>query len=172
MASGPITSWQIDGETMGTVKDLIFLVKGKATLTFWDGLHSVCGVCFSLNKSTSYLSLCLSLNSFCDETSRTWASLNPETRCVIPIKRVGSSPNLSCMVSWPYKFWNHPVNFYGASQVALVIKKNPPANARDTRHKCSIPGLGRFPGRRDGNPFQYFLPGKFHGQRSLAGYSP
>ena len=26
MASGPITSWQIDGETMETVKDLIFLV--------------------------------------------------------------------------------------------------------------------------------------------------
>ena len=25
MASGPITSWQIDGETMQTVKDLIFL---------------------------------------------------------------------------------------------------------------------------------------------------
>ena len=24
MASGPITSWQIDGETMGTVKDVIF----------------------------------------------------------------------------------------------------------------------------------------------------
>ena len=39
-----------------------------------------CGVCSSLNlnKSTSYLSLCLSLNSFCDETSR--ASLIPETR--------------------------------------------------------------------------------------------
>ena len=25
MASGPITSWQIDGETMKTVKDFIFL---------------------------------------------------------------------------------------------------------------------------------------------------
>ena len=25
MASGPITSWQIDGETMGTVRDFIFL---------------------------------------------------------------------------------------------------------------------------------------------------
>ena len=25
MASGPITSWQINGETMGTVKDFIFL---------------------------------------------------------------------------------------------------------------------------------------------------
>ena len=28
MASGPITSWQIDGETMGTVTDFIFLVVG------------------------------------------------------------------------------------------------------------------------------------------------
>ena len=26
MTSSPITSWQIDGETMETVKDLIFLV--------------------------------------------------------------------------------------------------------------------------------------------------
>ena len=25
IASGPITSWQIDGETMGTVRDFIFL---------------------------------------------------------------------------------------------------------------------------------------------------
>ena len=25
MASGPITSWQIDGETMATVRDFIFL---------------------------------------------------------------------------------------------------------------------------------------------------
>ena len=25
MASGPITSWKIDGETMGTVRDFIFL---------------------------------------------------------------------------------------------------------------------------------------------------
>ena len=36
----------------------------------------------------------------------------------------------------------------------------------------SIPGLGRSPGGGHGNPLQYFLPGKFHGQRSLAGYSP
>ena len=34
---------------------------------FWDDpLYSVCRVCFSLNKSTFYLSLCLSLNSFCN----------------------------------------------------------------------------------------------------------
>ena len=35
-----------------------------ATLTFWDGLHSIKRVCISLNKATSYLSLCLSLNYF------------------------------------------------------------------------------------------------------------
>ena len=52
-----------------------------ASLALCDGPHSVCWVCFSLNlnKPTSYLSLCLSLNFFCDETSRTRASLGPET---------------------------------------------------------------------------------------------
>ena len=37
MASGPITSWQIDGETMETVKDFIFL-GSKITA---DGDHSL-----------------------------------------------------------------------------------------------------------------------------------
>ena len=36
----------------------------------------------------------------------------------------------------------------------------------------SIPRLGRSPGEGIGNPLQYTLPGEFHGQRSLAGYSP
>ena len=35
----------------------------------------------------------------------------------------------------------------------------------------SIPGLGRFPWRRARQPTPVFLPGEFHGQRSLAGYS-
>ena len=33
MASGPIISWQIDGETMDTVADFIFL--GSKTLRWW-----------------------------------------------------------------------------------------------------------------------------------------
>ena len=33
--------------------------------------------------------------------------------------------------------------------------KNPPANAGDIRDMGSIPGLGRFPGGRHGNPLQY-----------------
>ena len=36
----------------------------------------------------------------------------------------------------------------------------------------SIPGLGRFPRRREQLPTPVFLPGEFHGQRNLAGYSP
>ena len=35
----------------------------------------------------------------------------------------------------------------------------------------SILGLGRSPGERNGNPTPIFLPGKSHGQRSLAGYN-
>ena len=36
----------------------------------------------------------------------------------------------------------------------------------------SIPWLGRFPRRRKWQPTQIFLPGRSHGPRSLAGYSP
>ena len=47
--------------------------------------------------------------------------------------------------------------------------KNPPTNAGD---KGSIPGLRRSPRDGNGNPLQYSCLEKFHGQRSLAGYSP
>ena len=48
--------------------------------------------------------------------------------------------------------------------------KNPPANAGDVG---SIPESGRPPGGRGKwQPTPGFLGGKFHGQRSLAGYSP
>ena len=49
---------------------------------------------------------------------------------------------------------------------------NLPANAGDARDKGSIPGLGSSSRVGNGNPPPVFLPGKFHGQRSLAGYSP
>ena len=71
-----------------------------ATLTIWDGPHSVYRVCFSPNKSTTDLVLYLSLNPFCNET-RIWASLNPETRCVIS---VGRSWDLARFKAWPYEF--------------------------------------------------------------------
>ena len=39
MASGPITSWQIDGETMETVRDFIFL--GPKTSADGDCSHEI-----------------------------------------------------------------------------------------------------------------------------------
>ena len=57
------------------------------------------------------------------------------------------------------------------SQVALVVK-NLPAKARDTRDACSTPALGRSPRGGKWQPISVFLPGKSHGQRRLAGYSP
>ena len=39
MASGPITSWQIDGETVETVRDFIFL--GSKITTIGDCSHEI-----------------------------------------------------------------------------------------------------------------------------------
>ena len=46
------------------------------------------------------------------------------------------------------------MSWNGASKVAPVIK-NRPANAENVRDEGSIPGLGRSPGERHGNPHQY-----------------
>ena len=45
MASGPITSWQIDGETMETVRDFIFLVsKSKQMVVAAMKLKDACSL--------------------------------------------------------------------------------------------------------------------------------
>jgi len=46
--------------------------------------------------------------------------------------------------------------------VALVVK-NPPANAGEVRDAGLIPGLGRSPAGRHGNPLQYFCLENPHG---------
>ena len=56
-----------------------------------------------------------------------------------------------------------------ASQVGLAVK-NLTANARDMRLGFN-PWVGKIPWRRAWQPTPVFLPGEFHGQRSLAGYS-
>ena len=50
--------------------------------------------------------------------------------------------------------------------------KNPLANAGDTRDVCLMLSSQKIPWRRKWQPSPVFLPGNFHGQRSLAGYSP
>ena len=56
-------------------------------------------------------------------------------------------------------------------QVVLVVK-NLPADAGDTRDVRSTPGSGRAPWRSKWQLFPVFLPGESHGRRSLVGYGP
>ena len=49
---------------------------------------------------------------------------------------------------------------------------NPLADAGDAGDSHLISGRGRFPRRRAWQATPIFSPGKFHGQRSLVGYSP
>ena len=57
-----------------------------------------------------------------------------------------------------------------ASQVVLVVK-NLPADAGDVRNTGLISGSRRSPGE-GWQPTPAFFPGKSHGRKSLAGYSP
>ena len=50
--------------------------------------------------------------------------------------------------------------------------KNQPTSAGDRCRRCEFdPCVGKIPWRRKWQPTLVFLPGKSHGQRSLAGYS-
>ena len=49
-----------------------------------------------------------------------------------------------------------------------TVAKNPAANAGDAGDVGLIPALERSPGRRKWQPPPVFLPGEFHGRRSLA----
>ena len=50
--------------------------------------------------------------------------------------------------------------------------KNLSAKAGEARVVGLIPGSERSPGEGKREPTPVFLPGEFHGQKSLAGYSP
>ena len=54
MASGPITSWQIDGETMVTVRDFIYLFIGSKITADGDCSHEV-KRCLLLRKTMTIL---------------------------------------------------------------------------------------------------------------------
>ena len=63
--------------------------------------------------------------------------------------------------------------FFFASLLAQMVK-NPPA-MRVRSHWVRLgfdPWVGKIPWRREQLPNPVFWPGEFHGQRSLAGYSP
>ena len=70
------------------------------------------------------------------------------------------------MSNFPAQFvsWYH-----WASQVVLAVKNLPAV--QETRRLQFDPWVGKIPWRRKWQPATVFLPGEFHGQRSLVGYS-
>ena len=76
-----------------------------------------------------------------------------------------ASPALVTKENWSDKL--HPTELGGFPGGSVV--KNVSTNLWDL---ASIPGSGRSPGGENDNPLQYSRPGEFHGQRSLASYSP
>ena len=60
----------------------------------------------------------------------------------------------------------------GLSFPAGAVVKNLPASVGDSRDTILIPVLGKIPWKRQWQPTPVFLPREFHGQGSLAGYSP
>ena len=59
----------------------------------------------------------------------------------------------------------------GSSQMELV-EKNRSANAGDIKRHGFDPWVRKIFWRRAWPPIPVFLPGEFHGQRSLVAYSP
>ena len=74
---------------------------------------------------------------------------------------------VSCLAGGFFTVWVTREGWW-ASQVALVVK-DLPTDAADARFN---PWVGKMPWNRKWQPALVFLPGRFHGQRSLAGYSP
>ena len=58
-----------------------------------------------------------------------------------------------------------------AGGVGLILAQTVKNGLQYRRHRFNL-WVGKIPWRREWQPTPVFLPGKFHGQRSLAGYSP
>ena len=68
----------------------------------------------------------------------------------------------------------HSISLYQVLQMGFPggsAGKESACNAGAKGEVGSIPGLGRFPWRKNWQPTPVFLPGESHGQRNLAGYS-
>ena len=71
-----------------------------------------------------------------------------------------------------------PSNYYSGETGIQSHTKGFPCNSDGKESACNVggpmvhPWVGKIPWKRAWLPTPVFLPGKYHGQRSLAGYSP
>ena len=67
--------------------------------------------------------------------------------------------------------WGFPGGTSGKKKKKKKLKNNPPANAGDIKRYGFKPWVRKIPWRMAWQPTPVFLPGQFHGQKSLEGYS-
>ena len=116
-----------------------------AALSFSDGPHSVCAVHFSLNNPLLTLSLCLSPNSFSDETSRTWALLSPEiSRFLFPKRRTDILIyktdiliHKNIQINWKKQVWNDKVLHTEHMHMQTHKSQNNKTILQDYKHRIS-----------------------------------
>ena len=67
--------------------------------------------------------------------------------------------------------WGFPGGTSGKKKKKKKLKNNPPANAGDIKRCGFKPWVRKIPWRMAWQPTPVFLPGQFHGQKGLEGYS-
>ena len=69
--------------------------------------------------------------------------------------------------------WKLGINIFNQKCVrGFLVDSDGKESACNAGDLGSIPGSGKIPRGRARQPTPVFLPGEFHGQRSLASYSP
>ena len=106
------------------------------------------------------IKICYSQANFLKKKIKSWKNCKAMTT-LRPLRelRLQDKP-----LPWNLERQTHPGGFPGGSAGKEF--------ACSAGELSSIPGLGRSPGGRHGNPLQYSCLENPHGQRSLAGYSP
>ena len=157
MASGPITSWEIDGETVQTVSDVIF-----------GGVHLYMGLFCSLSDG-SYLAILLSLLVLMVVIGGVFMVSYKSCRNRIWQCNFISSFNLMPLISFsrlvtqgrtlPLLCWTRllrvDILVLSWSFRKIPVGSDGKASAYNVGDAGSNPGLGRSPGEGNGNPLQY-----------------
>ena len=95
----------------------------------------------------------------------------PSTRCCRKRKGVEGVPLTTICQFWEPRLLRatQSTMFLGVSGFPVGTSGKEPACQCRSHNKCRFV---KIPWRREWLPTPMFLPGEFHGQRSLAGYSP
>ena len=157
--------------TFGLGKTLMYFEKEDGAISWsklsveWISDTSICLVCRcspSPAENSFQFPLMVASEAFLEKTVDEMTQIRPAwvTGQLLPLYPFRSQPmNDFCFSTYPDP---------RSSQLALVVK-NPPPIAGDIKSNRFNPWVRKNPWRREWLPNLTFLPGEFHGQRSLAG---